>query len=167
MANQHPYLEDDVEIYNSAAHSGSGYTHTAHRPSYHYTETTHKPPINKPSYSPWTQIRPSASSIDPFSNRPEGGFDSIDYENNYQQTTSGIYNLGEGYPNSVDSSRYRGNRHPSFSSRLLHFFSFISILTLLAIFDEIRELFRNLFKEEVEDFYLKLVHPRKLDLRQK
>ena len=95
-------------------HLSPGYTHTSHRPSYVYSETTQKPPSKKPSYSPWTQNRPSASSLDPFVNRPEGGFGSGDYENNYQQTTSsGIYNVGEDYPNSVQS-RYRGNRDPSF-----------------------------------------------------
>lgn len=109
-------------------HQKPGYTHNPHRPSYVYTHSTYKPSSNKPSYSPWTQNRPSASGHDPFVNRPEAAIGAGDFDN-YLPTTTDIYNPAEDYSNSVDSFRYRGNRDPNFlgksSARCFPQFSFL------------------------------------------
>lgn len=125
-------------------HQKPGYTHNVHRPSYVYTHSTYKPSSsNKPSYSPWTQNRPSASGHDPFVNRPEAAIGTGDFDNylpTTTTTTTDIYNPVEDYSNSVDSFRYRGNRDPNFLgnsfctycfSANLHFFFFFYFTNIL------------------------------------
>ncbi|XP_012274172.1 serine proteinase stubble isoform X1 [Orussus abietinus] len=114
LANQRPYVDEDVPIYTSLSRPKPTYGQNGHRPSYTYPGDSSKPlGGHEPTYSAWNQDHPTDSSHDrPFTSRPEvpyipGGYPQEGFDDGYQ-LNAGTHGPPDDYSNSVDPSKYRG-----------------------------------------------------------
>ncbi|XP_076634082.1 uncharacterized protein LOC143348104 [Colletes latitarsis] len=109
LGNQHPYLVDDVQIYENAARpSKPTYgDQNEHRPSYLYADVANKPTTLYESSQTWNYNRPSYTTRPPFYHPIQVDYPQDEYEPDYPDA-SGIHKPNEDASNSVDYSKYRG-----------------------------------------------------------
>ncbi|XP_076180236.1 uncharacterized protein LOC143153186 isoform X2 [Ptiloglossa arizonensis] len=109
LGNQHPYLDDDVQIYENAARPSKPMygDQNEHRPSYLYADVANKPTTVYESSPTWNYDRPSYTTRPPFYHPLQVDYPQDEYEADYPDAT-GIHMPIEDSSNSVDYSKYRG-----------------------------------------------------------
>lgn len=118
LGHQQPYVDDDVNIYNSAIRpSRPPHNYEAHRPT--YAGGVNKPTsLYDPSYAIWNHDRPNDLAIGhdrpTYTTRPyhtvQMDYPQDEYDGGYPPAASGVHVPIEDSSSSVDYSRYRGNR---------------------------------------------------------
>ncbi|OAD52313.1 Serine proteinase stubble [Eufriesea mexicana] len=112
LGNQHPYVDDDVQIYDNLARpSKPAYSgQHEHGTSYLYTDIAHKPTTVYESSQTWDYDRPVYTSRPSIYHPHQLDYPQDEYDAAYPQIL-GMHTPNEDVSNSVDYSKYRGNPH--------------------------------------------------------
>ncbi|XP_017764634.1 PREDICTED: uncharacterized protein LOC108554016 [Eufriesea mexicana] len=109
LGNQHPYVDDDVQIYDNLARpSKPAYSgQHEHGTSYLYTDIAHKPTTVYESSQTWDYDRPVYTSRPSIYHPHQLDYPQDEYDAAYPQIL-GMHTPNEDVSNSVDYSKYRG-----------------------------------------------------------
>ncbi|XP_053995717.1 uncharacterized protein LOC128885626 isoform X2 [Hylaeus anthracinus] len=110
LGNQHPYLDDDVQIYENLARPSKPSNYggqNEHRPTYLFADVSNKPTTVYESSQTWNYERPSYTTRPPFYHPIQLDYPQDEYEPDYPDA-QGIHKPVEDVSNSVDYSKYRG-----------------------------------------------------------
>lgn len=112
LGHQHPYMDDDVQIYENAARPTKP-MHTVqneHRPSYVYADNANKPTTLYESSQTWNYNRPAYTNRPTIYHPTQLDYPQDEYGTDYPEVL-GLHTPQEDVPSSVDYSKYRGNPH--------------------------------------------------------
>ncbi|XP_078052999.1 testisin isoform X2 [Augochlora pura] len=110
LGHQHPYMDDDVQIYENAArptkpmHNGQN---EHHRPSHVHADNANKPSTIYESSQTWNYNRPVYTSRPTFYQPTQLDYPQDEYGADYPDAL-GLHTPHEDATNSVDYSKYRG-----------------------------------------------------------
>ncbi|XP_024227717.1 uncharacterized protein LOC100740075 isoform X1 [Bombus impatiens] len=109
LGNQHPYVDDDVQIYDNAARpSKPTYSgQNEHGTSYLYADIANKPTTIYESSQTWNYDRPVHTNRPSVYHPLQLDYPQDEYDVAYPDV-SGIHTPNEDVSNSVDYSKYRG-----------------------------------------------------------
>ncbi|XP_026674442.1 serine protease 44 isoform X1 [Ceratina calcarata] len=109
LGNQHPYVDDDVQIYDNAARpSKPAYSgQNEHGTSYLYADIANKPTTIYESSQTWNYERPVYTNRPSVYHPPQLDYPQDEYDAAYPDV-SGMNTPNQDVTNSVDYSKYRG-----------------------------------------------------------